>query len=193
MLPFGSLPANQSLKISTPTRPQIASEKITTTSITKKKRDKHKKLATTTKDEKIKLEYTKGQRQQRKRQSRRPEQAADSGNKQNAHAPPSGNPVPHLLVCVCVCVCPIYGHQTVAKPSPLNPLDFFFLLLFSCAAIHLRACKIRDAPTNLVGEGGGMFWALLELLKQQPPPPPPKYTRPFYTSLRCSTAYRLTH
>lgn len=35
---------------------------------------------------------------------------ADSGNKQNAHAPPSGNPVPHL--CVSVCVCPIFGHQT---------------------------------------------------------------------------------
>lgn len=96
-------------------------------------------------------------------------------------------------LCVCVCVCPIYGHQTVAMPSPLNPLDFFFLLLFSCA-IHLRACKIRDAPTNLVGEGGGMFWLCSNSSRSSHHRHPNNshlFNTPTHptTSLRCSTAY----
>lgn len=78
---------------------------------------------------------------------------ADSGNKQNAHAPPSGNPVPHLCVLVCV---PYLRPPNTVVHLPLTPFDFFFpllflilpLFLFSCA-IHLRACKIRDAPTSL--------------------------------------------
>lgn len=86
---------------------------------------------------------------------------ADSGNKQNAHAPPSGNPVPHLCVLVCV---PYLRPPNTVVHLPLTPFDLFFPLLFlilplfrfSCA-IHLRACKIRDAPTSLAfwGDEGG--------------------------------------
>lgn len=156
-LPFGSLPANQSLKISTPTRPQIASEKITTTSTTKKGERQTQKTGHDNEKKRQKKSYsTRRQRQRHGRQWQQTKRTRAS----------IWQPRP-ALVCECVCMSYLWPPNTVVH-LPLTPFDLFFPLLFIFlplfiifCAIHLRACKIRDAPTRLAfwgDEGGWLCW-----------------------------------